>query len=476
MLGDDQFMDASAEAVWEDPGLWTDLYHPDAAYVAWSAGHNPSVTFDLVVREAPFGGAYLVAAGINAALRFITGFHYAERSLEILRKLNYPPAYLTALAELHFTGEVVAVPEGRLVFPGEPFLRVSAPFREALVIESGVLRAVNSATLIATKAARIVQAAAGRPVAEFGFRRAQSPLLAAYAARVGGCTSTSFLAAASAFGIPASGTIPHALVELFDGEEEAFRAVASAHAQFRLLLDTYDTLRAAEIAVRVGDWARASLGHELAAVRLDSGDLATLSHQVRYILDKGGFPATQIVASGDLDEWKIADLVGSGAPIDAFGVGTALVDGLGSLEHHAPGGALGGVYKLAWVSAEDGHPSHAAIKLAGAKTTVPGIKMVARAQDFTHDLILLESELVPPGFSRLLQPAIISGRLSELFATDTIQVASARVAADLAQLPAEWRALTSAKPFPVRLSRGLQEVRAQATAEAEKNGDGKAPI
>ncbi|MGO8949697.1 MAG: nicotinate phosphoribosyltransferase [Ktedonobacterales bacterium] len=467
MLGDDQFLDDSESGIWYDPGLWTDLYHPDAAFVAWSAGRNPRVTFDLLVREAPFGSAYMVAAGIQAALRFISGFHYGERSLATLRRLGYPEDYLQDLATLRFTGDVAAVPEGRLVFPGEPLLRVTGPFREALLVESGVLHAVNTATLIATKAARVVQAAAGRPVAEFGFRRAQAPLVAAYAARLAGCASTSFLAAASAFGIPASGTIPHAVVELFDDEEAAFRAVARAHLQFRLLLDTYDTLRATETAVRVGKWARETLGHELAAVRLDSGDLAALSRRVRAILDEGGFPGTQVIASGDLDEWKITELVSGGAPIDAFGVGTAVVDGLGSVEHQAQGGAIGGVYKLAWVAAEKGHASHAAIKVAGSKSTVPGIKMVARAPDFSHDLILLDSEPLPAGFSALLQPAIVSGIVSASFAGDSIDNASGRVKADLAALPAQWRSLDAlATPFPVRYSPRLRTLLDQVTARA----------
>jgi nicotinate phosphoribosyltransferase len=468
MLGDDQFLTASAgdQGIWEDPGLWTDLYHPDAAYIAWMTGRNPVVTFDLLVREAPFEGSYMVAAGINAALRFISGFHYAESSLSSLRTLGYPEDYVQELAKLRFTGDVAAVPEGRLVFPGEPILRVSAPFREALLVESGVLQAINTATLIATKASRIVAAAAGRPVAEFGFRRAQSPLVASYAARVGGCASTSFLAAASAFDIPASGTIPHALVELFSDEEEAFRAVARAHPKFRLLLDTYNTLRAAKTAVRVGAWARASLGHELAAVRLDSGDLADLSRRVRAILDAGGFTETQILASGDLDEWKISALVAEGAPIDGFGVGTALVDGLGSLEHQSVGGAIGGVYKLAWVAAEHGYPSHAAVKLAGAKSTIPGAKLIARAPDFSHDLLLLVGEALPDGYTSLLQPAIQSGATTPSFDEDHIQAASDRLKADLAELPASFSGLTAATSpaFPVMHSPKLAALLAETSA------------
>jgi nicotinate phosphoribosyltransferase len=469
MPGDDLFLDLSKSAVWDDAGLWTDLYHPDAAYIAWAAGRNPVVTFDLFTREAPFGGAYLVAAGITAALRFISDFHYGQRSLDLLRELGYPDSYLDDLAALRFTGDVAAIPEGRLVFPDEPIVRVTAPFREALVLESGVLQVVNTAILVATKAARIVQAAAGRPVAEFGLRRAQAPLVATYAARLGGCASTSFLAAAAAFHMPASGTIPHALVELFEEEEAAFRAVAESHGRFRLLLDTYDTIHAARTAVRVGRWARDALGHELAAVRLDSGDLDALSRRVRAILDEGGLPSTQIVASGDLDEWKIADLVARGAPIDAFGVGTALVDGLGSLEHHVPGGAVGGVYKLAWVASAEGHQEHPALKRAGAKSTLPGIKTVARAQDGTHDLILLADEPLPEEYAPLLLPAIARGTVLEPFAGDTLPAAAARVQADLAALPELWRALAPAEPYPVELSPRLQNLRRQALEQIARD-------
>ncbi len=445
-----------------DPGLWTDQYHPDAAYIAWHAGHNPVCTFDVFVRTAPFGGAYLVAAGVNAALRFIRDFHYGEASLALLREMGYPAAFLAELARLRFTGSVLAVPEGRLVFPGTPILRVTAPFREALMVESGILQAFNTATLVATKAARIVQAAAGRPVAEFGFRRAQAPLVAAYAARIGGCASTSLLAAAAEYAIPASGTMPHALVQLFPSEAAAFRAVAAAHPRFRLLLDTYDTVHGAELAAEVGRWAQATLGHELVAVRLDSGDLDDLSRQVRTILDAAGLTATQILASGDLDEWQIARLVARGAPIDAFGVGTALVNGLGEVAEGVEGGALGGVYKLAWVAREDGQGQHPAIKTAEGKTTWPGRKCVARAPDFSADLVTLDGESLPPGYTPLLQPAIDGATLHDPFAHATIKDAMAHAAADLVALPPAYRALRPAAPYPVRYSAALQALRQAA--------------
>lgn len=470
MLPDDQTLALPAQDGWHDPGLWTDLYHPDAAYVAWCAGQNPIVTFDVMVREAPFGGAYMVAAGINAALHFISQFCYGPPALAYLHDLGYPEDFLAELARLRFTGDVVAIPEGRVFFPQEPILRVTAPFREALLVESGVLRALNTATLVATKAARIVHAAAGKPVAEFGFRRAQAPLVAAYASHIGGVASTSLLAAAQAFGIPASGTIPHALVQLFESEEEAFRAVARTHPRFSLLLDTYDTIRGAELAARVGRWARAELGHELAAVRLDSGDLVELSRRVRTILDHAGLAETQILASGDLDEWSIQAIIASGAPVDGFGVGTALVTGMGSARLGIPGGALGGVYKLACVERADGSTCHPTMKIAGKKTTWPGVKQVARSDAFTGDIIQLAHEPMSPGYTPLLQPAIHAGQVLAPFVAATVEQAAARLVGDLAILPLRWQALQPSDGYPIVYSQALQAIRDSAVAEHDLRG------
>ena len=460
---------AQERAVRDDAGLWTDQYHPDAAYIAWHAGLNPLSVFDVFVREAPFGGTFMVAAGIDAALRFMQNFRYGSASLALLRAMGYPDAFLAELAELRFTGEVLAAREGSLVFPNTPILRVTAPFREALMMESGILQIVNTATLVATKAARIVQAAAGRPVAEFGFRRAHAPLLAAYAARVGGCASTSLLAASAAYGMPASGTMPHALAQLFPTEAAAFRAIAQAHPHFRLLLDTYDTLAGARNAAEVGVWARATLGHELVAVRLDSGDLAALSRQVRAILDDAGLTTTQILASGDLDEWRISALVAEGAPIDAFGVGTALVNGLGSEEVGC--GVLGGVYKLAWIGATTTTPAHPVIKLAEAKTTWPGRKVVARAPDHHEDVVLLAGEPWPEGYTPVLHPALRDGALLAPFAEDTDETAAARAQAALAALPTPYRALQPAAPYPVRYSATLRALRDTTTALHQHSDD-----
>ena len=286
------------------PGLMTDMYHPDSAYVSWRTGHNGLTTFDLYTRTAPFGGAYLLVAGLEAALEFVQAFRYTPEELKFLANIrDYDAAFLDELANLRFTGEILAFPEGSIVFPNEPIMRVTAPFREALLIEAGLLQAINLSTLIATKASRIVYAAEqGRPrrVAEFAFRRAQEPLTVARASYIGGCASTSLLNAAYEFRLPATGTVPHALIELFSTEEEAFEAISAAYNRYTLLLDTYDPRNAIHTAITVALRSQETLGHTLAAVRLDSGDLVADSNYIREQLDRAGLDNVRILASGEI--------------------------------------------------------------------------------------------------------------------------------------------------------------------------------
>ncbi|HEU4782974.1 MAG TPA: hypothetical protein VFS83_06530, partial [Ktedonobacterales bacterium] len=246
------------------PGLHTDMYHPDAAYVSWVTGRNGGATFDLYTRTAPFSGAYLLVAGLEAALEFVQSFRYTPEELAFLARIrDYDPAFLDELGDLRFTGDIVAMPEGSIAFPNEPLLRVTAPFREAILMEAGLLQAVNLATLIATKAARVVCAAQGRRVSEFAFRRAQNPLVVARSSYIGGCTSTSLLAAAFEYRLLATGTVPHALIQLFETEEDAFTAVAESFNRYTLLLDTYDPHRAIHTAIAVARRAQHTLGHTL---------------------------------------------------------------------------------------------------------------------------------------------------------------------------------------------------------------------
>ena len=450
------------------PGLMTDMYHPDSAYVSWVSGRNGQTTFDLYTRSAPFGGAYLLVAGLEAALQFVQAFRYSEEELAYLARIrDYEPAFLDELARLRFTGDIVALPEGTVAFPNEPLLRVTAPFREALLLEAGLLQAINLATLIATKAARIVWAAEQRRVAEFAFRRAQNPLVVARSSYIGGCASTSFLAAAFDYRLLATGTVPHALIQLFPTEEEAFTAVAASFNRYTLLLDTYDPRQAIQTAIAVAQRAQRDLGHTLAAVRLDSGDIVADSKYVRAELAKGGMENVRILASGDLDEFAIADLLAAGAEIDSFGVGTSLGVGAGSAEHGVSGGALGGVYKEVFYMDEDGG-AHPKVKLAGAKTTWPGRKEIYRHPEWHEDVILLEGEPEPEGYSRLLRPVMRQGRLVPGSLPPLSEVWE-HAQANLRALPEQYRALKDAPAYPVRFGEDVQALRAEAAREASAN-------
>ena len=446
------------------PGLMTDLYHPDSAFVSWRAGRNGLTTFDLYTRTAPFGGAYLLVAGIENALEFVQSFRYTPEDLRFLAQIrDYDAAFLDELANLRFTGEILAFPEGSIAFPNEPIMRVTAPFREAILLEAGLLSAINLSTLIATKASRIVYAAnQGRPrrVAEFAFRRAQEPLTVARAAYIGGCASTSLLNAAYEFRLPATGTVPHALIELFPTEEEAFEAIANAYNRYTLLLDTYDPRQAIHTAIAVALRTQETLGHTLAAVRLDSGDIVADSLYVRDQLDKADLQSVRILASGDLDEWKIQDLLKAGAAIDSFGVGTALGSGAGSVEHGVEGGALGAVYKEVWLVDEEGN-EFPKVKIAGAKSTWPGKKEVYRHPNWEEDVIQLAQEPRLDNYHRLLRPVMRNG---EMIPGSLPPLSEIRELAqqNLQSLPEQYRALTADKPYPVHFSTGLQSLRQQA--------------
>lgn len=450
-------------------GLMTDMYHPDSAYVSWRTGFNGLTTFDLYTRTAPFGGAYLLVAGIEAALEFVQAFRYTTEELRFLAHIrDYDTAFLDELAALRFTGEILAMPEGSIAFPHEPLMRVTAPFREALLIEAGLLQSLNLATLIATKASRITYAAEmdgkQRRVSEFAFRRAQEPLTVARASYIGGCASTSLLNAAYEFRLPATGTVPHALIQLFPNEEEAFTAIATAYNRYTLLLDTYNPRQAIHTAITVALRSQEALGHVLAAVRLDSGDLAADSLYVRAQLDQAGLDQVRILASSDLDEWKIADLLQAGASIDAFGVGTSLGSGAGSVEKGVEGGALGAVFKEVWYVDEAGM-EFPKVKTAGAKSTWPGKKEVYRHPHWEEDLIQLAHESSPAHYQRLLRPVMrngemIPGSLPPL--TEIRELAQQ----NLQQMPVCYRALHAPNPYPVRFSEGLQALRTQAVQGA----------
>jgi len=445
--------------------LYTDLYHVDAAYVAWKSGQMGLATFDLYTRKNPFGGGFMLTAGLEPALDYLRAFKYTWQEREYLERIKgYEPEFLEYLRTLRFTGEILAIPEGEIAFPNEALFRITAPFPEALIIESGLLRSVGISTLIATKAARLTLAAQGRTISDFAFRRAHEPFLAARSGFIGGCASTSFVAAAREYDIPGSGTIPHALVQAYADELTAFRAVASALPDYSLLLDTYDVPQGLEHAIIAGKESAETSGHRLRAVRLDSGDLDADSRLCRNRLDEVGLHDVKVLVSGDMDEFIIHKLLAAGAPIDGFGVGGNLGVGLGSVESGTVGGVIGAVYKLAWYGGDDNEAAAARIKLAGGgdKSTWPGQKVSYRVGHFDHDVVALDNEPAPANARALLQPVIEGGHL--VAEVPSIKDAKERARASLAALPERLRGLTVEEPYDVRMSAALQSLREETIA------------
>jgi len=445
--------------------LYTDLYHVDAAFVAWKSGQMGEATFDLYTRSNPFGGGFMLVAGLEPALDYLRAFRYRREDRDYLERIKgYEPDFLEYLRTLRFTGQIQAIPEGEIAFPNESLLRITAPFPEALIIESGLLRSVGISTLIATKAARLSLAAKGRTVADFAFRRAHEPFLAARSGYIGGCASTSFVAGAREYDIPGSGTIPHALVQAYADELAAFRAVAAALPEFSLLLDTYDVAQGIENTITAGKEAREVHGHRLNAVRLDSGDLDADSRLCRSRLDEAGMRDVRILVSGDIDEYKIERFVRAGAPIDGYGVGGNLGVGLGTVESGTVGGVIGAVYKLAWYGGDRDEGASARIKLAGGgdKSTWPGRKTAYRIGDFERDVIELEGGAAPDNSRPLLHPVIERGHL--VADVPSIKEARSRALQSLADLPERLRNLTVTEPYEIQMSDAVQRLRDETIA------------
>jgi nicotinate phosphoribosyltransferase len=378
-------------------GLFTDLYELTMAAAFHAEGRDAQqVTFDLFVRSLPAERDVLVAGGVETALERIQAFTYDGAAVDYLASLElFPDGFLALLAGLRFTGEVRAVAEGELVFAGEPILSVTAPIIEAQLLETLLINTVGFETMVASKAARVVRAAAGRTVVDFSARRdhgTDAALRAARAAFVGGATATSLVEAARRYGIPPSGTMAHSYVMAHGTEQQAFRSFLDLYgSRSVLLVDTYDTVEGARRAVEAMD----ATGVRARGVRLDSGDLGALAVSVREVLDAGGYPDVQILVSGDLDEYEIARLVGAGAPIDAFGVGTRL-----GTSSDAP--YLGMVYKLV---EQDGEPR---VKLSPGKQTLPGRKQVWRSAGV--DLFAVADEPAPEAARPLLHPVMERGK------------------------------------------------------------------
>ncbi len=434
----------------EHSGLLTDLYELTMAAGYVENGFDAQATFELFVRDLPANRSYLIAAGLEQALEYLENICFRAREIDYLRAhpafKHVGRRFFDYLSEFRFTGDVWAMPEGTVAFAEEPLLRVTAPIAEGQIVETCLLAIINFQTMIASKAARVVTAARGRDVVEFGTRRAhgiESGVLAARAAYVGGCQGTSNVFAGQRFGIPTYGTLAHSWVMAHENEEEAFgRFLDVFPDQSILLVDTYDVRAAVEKIIAMGRKPR--------GVRLDSGDLLADSIWVRQRLDEAGWHDAQIFASGDLDEWRIAELLERGARIDGFGVGTAL-----ATSSDAP--ALGVIYKLVELR-RSGQILNAA-KFSETKVTYPGRKQVFRftddTGDYTGDIIALEDEQ-PTGATPLLMPVMRGGQ--RLTAALKLAEARQQCLKGLEHLPQIYRRLDTEASYPVRRSDRLEEL------------------
>lgn len=424
--------------------LLTDLYELTMAAGYFEAGKTAErAVFDLTIRRLPPHRNFVLAAGLPQVVDYLLNLAFTAEEIGYLRALpqfrNVSPAFFDYLRDFRFTGDLFAVPEGTILFTGEPLLTIRAPIAEAQIPETYLLSALSFQTLIATKAARCADAAGGRGVVEFGTRRAHSPdagVLGARAAYIGGCAGTSNTLAGFRYGIPVMGTAAHSWVMSFCGETEAFRQLQRVLGESTVhLIDTYDPLEGARHAAQAGG--------QYWGVRLDSGDFLALSRQVRAILDEAGQPNAKIMASGDLDEYRIRDLLAAGAPIDAFGVGTQL-----ATSADAPN--LSAIYKL--VELEICGIQRFTAKFSDDKTSQPGSKQVFR--DTARDVIARSGECGRG--EALLRPIILGGRLIEPL--PSLEQARQRAAESIAKLPAALRQLEVTEPWPVIYSREMREL------------------
>ncbi len=474
--------------------LVTDLYQLTMAYGYWQQGlQDREAVFHLYFRKAPFQGGYAVAAGLALAVDWVENLKFSEDDLAYLGSLRgsqggvmFPAEFLEYLRDMKFRCDIDAVPEGTVVFGNEPIMRIQGPLLQAQLLETALLTLINFQTLIATKAARIREAAGpSDQILEFGLRRAQGfdgGLGASRAAFLGGADATSNVLAGMRYGIPVRGTHAHSWVMSFANEVDAFRAYAKAFPDDSVfLVDTYDTIEGVRQAIKVAREMRAN-GHELAGIRLDSGDLAYLSREARAVLDEAGFTKTRIVASNDLEENLITSLKQQGARIDTWGVGTQLVTAYNQA-------ALGGVYKLAALRKADNSGWDFTIKLSEqvAKTSIPGILQIRRyfnehgqpradmlyntAEDLPNHLLLVDpadsTRRLPirpdTSFRELLEPVFRRGR--RVLDLPTLAESRATAQREVQSLDPSVRRFLNPHSFPVGLEMGLYEFRTKLILE-----------
>jgi len=436
--------------------LLTDLYQLTMAACYFDQGMNEEATFSLFIRKYPKNRGYFVAAGLSEALEYLATLRFTEDDLAYLESTRlFRPPFLDYLKNLRFTGEVYALPEGSIFFKDEPLLEVSAPIIEAQLVETFIINAVNLQTLIASKAARSVEAARGRPLIDFSLRRTQGSdagLKVARASYLVGFAGTSNVLAGKLYGIPIFGTMAHSYITSFPDEIEAFRVFANNFPQMvTLLIDTYDNLVGAQKAAQVGKEMEA-LGERLRFVRLDSGDIAAISQKVRRILNQQGLDYVGILASGGFDETKIAEVLANGGLIDSFAVGTKM-----GVSADAPYFDI--AYKLVKYA---GHP---VMKLSTGKVTLVDKKQVWRKFDdqglMKGDTISLREEPLEgePLLKQVMRDGVPLGPLP------TLQESREYFRQQYALLPEPYKALENPPQFPVNLSRGLAEREIQVEKE-----------
>ncbi len=460
----------------------------------WNAGVSDyEAAFHVTFRENPFSGEFTVACGVATAIDFLSAFRFNETEIGYLAsqrgndgKPLFSAGFLDYLRSLRLTCDIDAIPEGTLVFPNEPLVRVCGPIIQCQLLETALLNILNFESLIATKALRVYLAAEGDPVIEFGLRRAQGVdggLSSARAAFVGGCAGTSNLQAGQRFGIPVSGTQAHSWIMYFESERAAFEAYARAMPNNCVfLVDTYNSIDGVRHAIEVARQLRKN-GHEMIGVRLDSGDRVALSIETRRMLDEAGFKNAKIVCSGDLDEHAIADMKRRRAKIDMWGVGTKLTTG-------QPDAALGGIYKLGAIRRRGGQ-WQSRIKLSDerAKTSVPGLLQVRRFHQpdgrFVADAIYeidhrvsklcvivdLQTEQlteIPADvqYTDLLVPIFRKGEL--VYQVPNLAASRERTQHQLSRLPPETARLDNPRAYQIGLERSLHQLRSTLIARAKE--------
>ncbi|MDW8296705.1 MAG: nicotinate phosphoribosyltransferase [Raineya sp.] len=477
--------------------LLTDLYQLTMAYGYWKSGRGEQeAVFNLFFRRSPFKGGYAIACGLEYILDYLQNFHLDSSDIAYLASLKgndgkplFETDFLDYLSKMQFTCTIDAIPEGTVVFPHEPLLRVRGPIIQCQLIETPLLNIINFQTLIATKAARVVWASRGESVLEFGLRRAQGidgGLAASRAAYVGGCDATSNVLAGKLFGIPVRGTHAHSWVMSFESELEAFETYAEILPNNCIfLVDTYDTIEGVKNAVKVGQKLREK-GYKLAGIRLDSGDLAYLSIQARKILDEAGFRDAVIVASNDLDEEIIESLKNQDAKISVWGVGTKLVTA-----YDQP--ALGGVYKISAIRRKDGSWDYK-MKLSeqSIKISTPGLQQVKRFEkngEFVGDMIFDEENFTEKETYTMIDPAdstrfktFTNDEASEnllirvfengkvVYQSPDLEEIRRRVKEQLAKFHAGIKRFVNPHSYPVGLEENLWQLKHELIKKLRKKG------